>query len=190
MPRGNAIYQTRTDSDLKSAFLRILAKKPLSDMTIAEVVREAHVSRSTFYLHFQNLGDLYDDMVREVACQVLPLLTGCGCNCEPESGRKPFCHVVREENRYTPLFRESRFLETILQSEGAAEQSALIAKLMDRGLDAQQARAVFAFQMSGCFAVSSMLGAGNSDWEKIRMTLDRYIQGGLDALEAEGASTR
>lgn len=37
-------YQTRTGSDLKSAFLRILEKKPLSDMTIAEVVREAPVS--------------------------------------------------------------------------------------------------------------------------------------------------
>ena len=123
MPRGSMTYQTRTDSDLKSAFLRILEKKPLSDMTIAEVVREAQVSRSTFYLHYQNLGDLYDEMVREVACQVLPLLTGCGCNCEPENGKKPFCHVVRETNRYTPLFRESRFLETILQSEGAAEQS-------------------------------------------------------------------
>lgn len=188
MPRGSMTYQTRTDSDLKSAFLRILEKKPLSDMTIAEVVREAQVSRSTFYLHYQNLGDLYDEMVREVACQVLPLLTGCGCNCEPENGRKPFCHVVRETNRYTPLFRESRFLETILQSEGAAEQSTLIAKLMNRGLDAQQARAVFAFQMSGCFAVSSMLGAGDSDWGEIRMTLDRYIQGGLDALEEQAAT--
>lgn len=188
MPRESMTYQTRTDSDLKSTFLRILEKKPLSDMTIAEVVREAHVSRSTFYLHYQNLGELYDEMVREVACQVLPLLTRCGCNCEPENGKQPFCHIVRESNQYTPLFRETRFLETILQSEGAAEQSVLIAKLMDRGLDAQQARAIFAFQMSGCFAVSSMLGAENADWAKIRATLDRYIQGGLDALESEGVA--
>ena len=176
MARGNMTYQTRTDSDLKSAFLKILEKKPLSDMTIAEVVREAHISRSTFYLHYQNLGELYDEMVREVACQVLPLLTRCGCNCEPEKGKQPFCHIVREANQYTPLFRETRFLETILQSE------------MDRGLDAQQARAIFAFQMSGCFAVSSMLGASNADWAKIRATLDRYIQGGLDALESEGVT--
>ena len=188
MSRANMTYRTRTDDDLKSAFLRILEKKPLSDMTIAEVVREAHVSRSTFYLHYQNLGELYDDMVREVACLVLPLLTRCGCDCEPEKGKKPFCHIVRETNQYTPLFREARFLETILQSEGAAEQSTLIAKLMDRGLDAQQARAVFAFQMSGCFAVSSMLGAKDADWPKIRATLDRYIQGGLDALEAESVT--
>lgn len=41
-------------------------------------------------------------------------------------------------------------------------------------------------EKSGCFAVSSMLGAENTDWAKIRATLDRYIQGGLDALESEG----
>lgn len=75
MPRESMTYQTRTDGDLKSAFLRVLEKKPLSDMTIAEVVREAHVGRSTFYLHYQNLGELYDEMVREVACQILPLFT-------------------------------------------------------------------------------------------------------------------
>ncbi len=190
MPERPTTYQTRTNDDLKEAFLAVLARKPLADMTVAEVVREARVSRSTFYLHYNNLGEMYDAMVSEVTCRALPLINKCGCDCAPESGKTPFCLLLRENERYRPLFKESRFLETIFQNREAAEQSNLIAKLMTRGLDAQQARAIFSFQMSGCFTVSTMLGSSNADWPKIMKTLDTFIQGGLAALDAANPDHR
>lgn len=157
MARGNMTYQTRTDSDLKSAFLKILEKKPLSDMTIAEVVREAHISRSTFYLHYQNLGELYDEMVREVACQVLPLLTRCGCNCEPEKGKQPFCHIVREANQYTPPFPRDAISGNYPSERGGGR-----AKCAHRETDGQRARRA----------------AGQSD---IRLPNERLLRRKLDA---------
>ena len=47
-------YRTRTEDAIKGALVRLLAAKPLTQLTIAEVAREAQVSRSTFYQHYNN----------------------------------------------------------------------------------------------------------------------------------------
>ena len=58
-------YATRTDGAIKEALLALLAKKQLADITVSELSREAHVSRSTFYEHFGNPADVYDAVVRD-----------------------------------------------------------------------------------------------------------------------------
>ena len=56
-------YDTKTESAIRSALLSLLAKKTLADITVSELAREAHVSRSTFYEHFGNPADVYDSIV-------------------------------------------------------------------------------------------------------------------------------
>ncbi|MBQ1449552.1 MAG: TetR family transcriptional regulator, partial [Eggerthellaceae bacterium] len=57
MAKGEAKYATRTEGAVKEALLALLAKKQLADITVSELSREAHVSRSTFYEHFGNPAD-------------------------------------------------------------------------------------------------------------------------------------
>ena len=49
------------------AFLSLIEKKPFEYITIREICEEAGVNRSTFYLHYENTGDL----LREATTYVL-----------------------------------------------------------------------------------------------------------------------
>ena len=42
------------------ALLSLLEKKPFEYITISEICEKAEVNRSTFYLHYENTGDLQD----------------------------------------------------------------------------------------------------------------------------------
>jgi AcrR family transcriptional regulator len=44
--------QTTTKSDIKEAFIQLLATKSLEDITISQLTKKAGVNRSTFYLHY------------------------------------------------------------------------------------------------------------------------------------------
>ena len=186
MPRQDKAGDSRTTIDIKRAFVTVLGRKPLADITISEVAQEAHVSRSTFYQRYRNLGELYDEMVREFSCSLVPQTTQAGCTCVVDgSGRKSLCSRIREGNEYESVIKEDRFLPTFLGNTSNVEQSSLIAYLMDKGFDFQQASALFLFQTSGCFMVSTMLENSQNDWPKIQQTIDRFVQGGLAALSGE-----
>ncbi len=49
-------FNTATKMDL--ALINLLKKKPFEYITVSEVCKEAHVNRSTFYLHYETLADL------------------------------------------------------------------------------------------------------------------------------------
>lgn len=47
-----------TKERIEKAFYALLEEKPLSQIRVAEVVRQANISRSTFYLHYKDILDL------------------------------------------------------------------------------------------------------------------------------------
>ena len=55
-------FNTATKMDL--AFISLLKKKPFEYITVSEICKTAGVNRSTFYLHYENLGDLLDETTR------------------------------------------------------------------------------------------------------------------------------
>lgn len=47
-----------TAARMDDALLALLEKKPFAYITVSEICKTAHVNRSTFYLHYENLNDL------------------------------------------------------------------------------------------------------------------------------------
>ena len=58
---GRDLQFARTDRAIVDAVLRLLAKKPLEKITVADVTAEALVNRSTFYQHY---ADKYEVLER------------------------------------------------------------------------------------------------------------------------------
>ncbi|MBZ2204416.1 MAG: TetR/AcrR family transcriptional regulator [Lentilactobacillus hilgardii] len=54
--------QRKTKTSIQEALIQFLQKKPLNKISVAEIVHEADISRSTFYLHYDDLYDLYDQL--------------------------------------------------------------------------------------------------------------------------------
>ena len=55
-------FNTATKMDL--ALISLLKKKPFDYITVSEICEEAGVNRSTFYLHYETIGDLLAETTR------------------------------------------------------------------------------------------------------------------------------
>lgn len=184
MAKRAAKYVTRTDEAIKQALLRLLAEKPLADITVSELAREAHISRSTFYEHFGNPGDAYDALVGDVMGEMAPLMSQVACSDGFRREGRPFCALVRDAGDYAPAVRDNRFLDSFLGQGNAYSEHDLFGLLVDVGYGESEARAVCAFQMSGCFSAARSSSGPDDDWEKIRSVIDRFILGGIAACLA------
>ena len=66
----NALYysenydrrQIKTKKAIIGAFFALLQKKNISKITITELAKLANIDRKTFYLHYNSISDLYNDL--------------------------------------------------------------------------------------------------------------------------------
>jgi len=61
----------RTEKLIVDAFEQLLAEKPLSKITVREIVDRCGVNRNTFYYHFQDIPTLLERIVKEKADEIL-----------------------------------------------------------------------------------------------------------------------
>ncbi|GEO70831.1 TetR/AcrR family transcriptional regulator [Levilactobacillus acidifarinae] len=67
------VRATETDQKIRTAFLALLEKRPLDKITIANITQGAQVNRATFYAHYQDKYDLFEQMMATSVAEVLPL---------------------------------------------------------------------------------------------------------------------
>ena len=53
-----------TAARMDMSLISLLKKKPLEYITVSEICKAAEVNRSTFYLHYDTIGDLLNETVR------------------------------------------------------------------------------------------------------------------------------
>ena len=56
---------------IMDSLLKLLDERPLSKISVKDIVVECGISRNTFYYHFQDLPDLIEAMVREEADRIM-----------------------------------------------------------------------------------------------------------------------
>ncbi len=57
----NDLRVVKTKQALHNALLTLLSEKPLENISIAEICREANVNRGTFYLHYEQKEKLFEE---------------------------------------------------------------------------------------------------------------------------------
>ena len=66
------IIKTRTN--IKNALLELAQSKRLEDITVSELTSKASVNRSTFYLHYDSVLNVLDDIENEIAEKIVASL--------------------------------------------------------------------------------------------------------------------
>jgi len=59
----NDLRVIRTKESIRNAFLELLAQKPLDKITVTELAKTARINKGTFYLHYQDIDDLYNHVL-------------------------------------------------------------------------------------------------------------------------------
>ena len=174
-------YDTNTESAVRRALMALLAEKPLADITVSELAREAHVSRSTFYEHFGNVSDVFDSVVDEFSQGLSPMMGQVACTSEMRPSATPFCVKIREEGPFSAAVREDRFLSSFIGTAENLDGHDLYAIMTQAGYTPEQARALCSFQMAGCFTAAQASHASGEGWEEVKAVIDRFILGGIAA---------
>ena len=66
MMKSNSIQALRTKNFLKKAFIELVHKKGFSAVTVKDVVDYAQYNRTTFYVYYQNIDDLVEELMGEM----------------------------------------------------------------------------------------------------------------------------
>ena len=61
----------RTRRAIRKAFLRLMQDTEYQKITITAIAREADIDRKTFYLHYQSIDELTDEIVQEEADRIV-----------------------------------------------------------------------------------------------------------------------
>lgn len=67
MKNADADRRTRkTKALLRQTLTRLLMEKDLKDITVSELTERADINRGTFYLHYKDIYDLFDQTEKEI----------------------------------------------------------------------------------------------------------------------------
>ena len=73
----------RTDMLLQESLVDLLQKKNLRDITVSELTDYADLSRTTFYLHYDNIDQLYNQLEENLYRQFVKILSVSTDNSHP-----------------------------------------------------------------------------------------------------------
>ena len=171
---------------LEQALLRLLKQKPLRRITVTELCEAAAVSRSTFYAHYSNVDDIYQELLRRFALDSTSLNTQLEGGSEEDSRpHRPLCSMIRDSEDYAGLVDEERFMQGFLDTCRAEYPEASYGVYRDICSNPDAARALYVFQMTGCIAAAKALGP-SCDWDAAKKTIDVFIRGGIQAVKNRG----
>lgn len=96
-----------TKKAIKETFIQLLSERPLSQITVKDIVERCGINRNSFYYHFQDIPSLIEEIVIEEADRIIaeyPTLDSLemGYNAAidfAEKNRLAILHIFRSVNR-------------------------------------------------------------------------------------------
>ena len=169
---------------IKDALLNLLGEKEYADVTIADLCREAEINRGTFYLHYDNLREVMDELFDDALQNMSGVLVQIGCAPDEKKCGVPLCRFLRENKKYQPLFFSDSLHGHVIERIAASGWDGFAARMhAQSGLDEETLRAVFFFQLNGCLAVSKRnIDIPDESWAEIQCQVDRFLKYGLANL--------
>ncbi len=70
--------QIKTKKAIYAAFFDLLEEKDMSKISITELARKANIDRKTFYLHFNSVSDIYNELGSKMVGILKETITGFG----------------------------------------------------------------------------------------------------------------
>lgn len=103
--KSNNRSTRRTRAAIRSALLEVMERKPLSEITIQEIIDQANVCRTTFYAHFSDIYDLLDDVGNEIIDEVSEKLKSIHYTLEQENSYPTINAVVEIYAKHASTIR-------------------------------------------------------------------------------------
>ena len=161
----------RSRNAILSAFERLLMEKPLADITVSAIAREANVDRKTFYVHFGTVDGLLD----AIAVDVVEMIV--------DSVEKTLSSMDGDTNERA-LGAAATFFKTV--NEALCNNLVLKRDLLPQGLKDEMFDYYLAFLLSGIIGIyrTWALSDGSVPIERVSEVANDLTLNGLSSLES------
>ena len=55
--------------EIKNSFIKLLIERPISQITVKDIVGDCGVNRNSFYYHFQDIPSLLEEIIVEMTAE-------------------------------------------------------------------------------------------------------------------------
>ena len=190
-----------TCNAIKDSLLELLPGCPFEKLSITAVCSRAEIGRATFYLHYNGLMDvvdeLADDAINNTNTGPADILAGVDAMLElmkastsPEDLDEhlellPICQRVADNPKYRPMFKDPFLSQYMLNRIFFRESRKLIPYLLENHhLSRLQATMLARFTMFGAYAVNEAMDwKKDEEWYRVQRTILGFLSGGYKALE-------
>lgn len=188
----------RSRNAILSAFERLLMEKPLADITVSAIAREANVDRKTFYVHFGTVDGLLDaiavDVVEMIVDSVEKTLSSMGVDTNERAlvAAASFFKTVNEA-LCNNLVLNRQLIENIPLDDFMArlrvplEREIAERDLLPVGLKDEMFDYYLAFLLSGIIGIyrTWALSDGSVPIERVSAVANDLTLNGLSSLESK-----
>lgn len=190
-----------TKKVIKDALLELMHSQYFEKVTVTSVCKQAEVTRATFYLHFDDLTGVLDEILEEALQltenisnysnenlrQILISISNGEQNLEKLKecdSMLPSCQRMADSPKYRVLFLDESLSNYIIKKFFQYEKEKMVPLLMqDCNLPQKKAEMMFLFIIYGSFSVNKKLGWKKDDeWYAMQGMVIRFVFGGMDAL--------
>ena len=188
----------RSRNAILSAFERLLMEKPLADITVSAIAREANVDRKTFYVHFGTVDGLLDaiavDVVEMIVDSVEKMLSSMGGNTNERAlGAAATFFKTVNEALCNNLVLNRQLIENIPLDDFMArlrvplEHEIADRGLLPEGLKDEMFDYYLAFLLSGIIGIyrTWALSDGSVPIERVSAVANDLTLNGLSSLESK-----
>lgn len=172
---------------IKDALISLVDKEPYAKITVTQLCREADITRSTFYLHFNNVTDVLnqvlDDalMISQDQSNDLPLASEVSLDfLKQNESLLPTCQRIADSNKYRALLMDPDLSEYIIGRIAQHERDKAIPRIHERtGLSMADAETLFLYTLHGSFAINKRHRFMKDDewYHEVKM-LNEFIDAG------------
>lgn len=187
----------RSRNAILSAFERLLMEKPLADITVSAIAREANVDRKTFYVHFGTVDGLLDAIAEDVVEMIVDSveLTLASLGGDPNEralgAAETFFRTINEA-LCNNLMLNRQLIENIPLDDFMArlreplERKIAERDLLPHGLKDEMFDYYLAFLLSGIIGIyrTWALSDGSVPIERISAVANDLTLNGLSSLES------
>ncbi|WP_281693150.1 TetR/AcrR family transcriptional regulator [Agathobaculum desmolans] len=180
---------------LREAMIDLIVQKPLNSITVTDLCAKADINRSTFYLHYRDVHELFEE-IEDSILSFLEEQLGPVPSLQTLSELIPFLYAMQQSPRKRKLFYtlcseqgDARFIRRLHELTYTAFQRGWESRVPNA--DENQKRLIFSYIVPGVVSVLSAWVQNDLPGlraEQLVSLLNGLIEQGIASLPADPAS--
>lgn len=117
MPKAEYRSSIRSKNLIKKSLAKLLHEKEIGKITVSDIIREADISRGTFYAHYSDINAVMEQIISEELERFTSLLSGL--DVDPDTSEidriiKAACEYMSADIDYYRMLSQSNLLDNFV----------------------------------------------------------------------------